>query len=265
MAQYRDTSGRFISRARIAELEAAGIDIAQFAAQQKTELKKPKRVAKTGATGMEIEVDYKAFFIDRVGQIIGERLAKSLGRGVSKIRDHSRRSIKKEYERRRAVTQKIEERQAAGKKATKSQLQRLERRTSQPGQPPVAHNSGSRSIRNIQFGVIPSTLTGIVGPIILTSPSITNSVILGGKTVPQLLEEGGSALFTELRIGKQWTTIYDPSKKRNPKRFRKRHVRYAARPFMKPALDKAIAMNQIAKQFVGVMPAQLPYKELPSE
>lgn len=264
MPQIRDASGRFMSKGRIAELEAAGVDIKQLVAEQKAKADENRgKPRKTGETGLHMDVDAKIYFLDRIAPIIGKKLAHSLVRGVSKVRDHARRSIKNEKERRQKVRQSIEKRELEGKQATANQLKRLDRRTSSPGQPPLSHNSGSRSLQNILFGAIPETLTGIVGPVILRSGSVSNQEILGGKTVPQLLEEGGSALFTELRIGNRWTTIFDPAKKRNPKRLRKRHHRYAPRPFMRPALDKAIKMKQIAAQFEGIMPATMPYKELP--
>ena len=218
----------------------------------------------TGHSGIEVEMDMKRFFVDRkeLTKLIGKEVAWALSRGIRKIRDHARRSIPKAYEKRRKAREGAYKRELEGKLPTKAQRRNMDIRTSTPGSPPNAQNpSNSRSIRNIQYGIIPWNLEGIVGPVLLRVPSQTNSVILGAKTVPQLLEEGGSAIFTELRVGKRWTTIYDPKKKHNPKRYRKRMARYAPRPFMKPALDKAVRMGQLIEEFEGsLLPTRLPVK-----
>ncbi len=60
---------------------------------------------------------------------------------------------------------------------------------------------------------------------------------LGGKTVPQILEEGGQILVPEKLIGSQWFPI-GRRKARPGQPVRMRRANIAARPWMRPALKE---------------------------
>ena len=56
----------------------------------------------------------------------------------------------------------------------------------------------------------------------------------GSVRVPRILELGGDVTLTQTLVGKAWLTGRKPKSARQP--VRKKTVKYAARPFMNPAL-----------------------------
>ena len=106
-------------------------------------------------------------------------------------------------------------------RTTMQRLMRYRKRASEPGEPPTswrgsAGNSGALR-RLIEFGYDRNAHTLVVGPQLIKSPTIP----LGGKSVPQLLDEGGSAMLRKLG-GKSVLANFD------------------ARPFRQPAAEKGI-------------------------
>lgn len=103
-------------------------------------------------------------------------------------------------------------------------MQRSMRHRERPSKPykeaPTAwrHGTGGEgALRALtEFGYDANDHTLVVGPQLITSPTLP----LGGKTVPQLLNEGGEAFVT--RFGNRTLARYEP------------------RPFVKPAVDKGI-------------------------
>ena len=101
---------------------------------------------------------------------------------------------------------------------------------SKPGKPPHAHRDHNGNVgtlrRLIEFGYDQAEKSLVAGPHKIDSPTIP----LGGKTVPQLHNEGGSA-FINTFGGK--SVLAD----------------FAPRPFVEPAKQKAFAkLAQLIKQ-----------------
>jgi len=90
---------------------------------------------------------------------------------------------------------------------------RKRRGTSRPGQPPFAHEGSLR--RMVLFGYDPRTESVVVGPV-----GFRRNGSSGGA--PSVLEFGGRATVVRRRGGKRT----------------KQAVRIAARPYMRPALEK---------------------------
>ena len=86
---------------------------------------------------------------------------------------------------------------------------RKRRGTSRPGQPPFAHEGSLR--RMVLFGYDPRTESVVVGPVGFRQGN-----------APSVLEFGGRATVVRRRGGKRT----------------KQTVRIAARPYMRPALEK---------------------------
>lgn len=113
------------------------------------------------------------------------------------------------------MTRKIARRsiRPATKKAKRQRAKNLGRgirknpTISKPGKPPKQHTKGRRNLKLILYAFDPGSDSLIVGPLRFKSQ--------GGPPVPALLERGGTA------------------------RRKGRMVRYRARPFMQPALEKA--------------------------
>ncbi|HBJ34225.1 MAG TPA: hypothetical protein DDZ51_05555 [Planctomycetaceae bacterium] len=79
---------------------------------------------------------------------------------------------------------------------------------SRPGQPPRMHTSGNRNLKLILFAWDDRSKSVVVGPMLFKTTS--------GVKVTEVLEHGGRTVIRDKR--------------------RKRSVRIAARPFMRPAL-----------------------------
>jgi hypothetical protein len=142
--------------------------------------------------------------------------------------------------KRRIVTDSMRGRlaaaQAAGDKRRSRQIlatiAKRQSAVSQPGQPPIAHvpDRPYRSIRDIRFHADARSV--IVGPAGWISGQLQRS---NRKTVPELLEFGGTSAVPEIDLGNgQW--VRRTSKRPTKRRTRQRSARYAARPVMHPTL-----------------------------
>jgi len=94
---------------------------------------------------------------------------------------------------------------------------RRRRGYSRPGQPPHSHTGLLK--RGIFYAWDRSTRSTVIGPV--HAPGVE-----GGGRVPEVLEHGGTIRQVRRRRGR---------------RVRRYRARYAAHPFMRPALAKAIA------------------------
>ena len=158
---------------------------------------------------MSFTVSFKAkrFFFDR--QIVADALTRAERKNLSKIGAFIRKGARSSLRRRKKV--------------------------SAPGQPPSVHTTDSvATLKNIQFHYDPQRHSVVVGPIGLNQR---------GGAVPGILEHGGEAHLTEVRMGRDWL----PTGARAAKMFRRRgqpvrrrRIKIAARPFMRPAALKEL-------------------------
>lgn len=103
---------------------------------------------------------------------------------------------------------------------------RRRKKISSAGQPPHTHTKGKQNLKFILFAYDRASESVITGPVKFNSSDKTQS----DKTIPELLEKGGSA--TVIRRGK------------------KRKATYKPRPFMAPAFEKAQQeLPEIWRQF----------------
>ncbi len=105
-------------------------------------------------------------------------------------------------------------------RTTMQRSMRYSKKPSKPGQPPRSirdYNGNAGALRRlIEFGYDKNDKTLVIGPQLISSPTLP----LGGKTVPQLLNEGGTAFVKNFG-------------NRIPATFK-------ARPFVQPAVEKGI-------------------------
>lgn len=131
--------------------------------------------------------------------------------------------------------------QAAGYvRTTAMRMIRQRKSISRPGQPPHSHEGTLR--RRMAFEVFPGADGAIVGPL------KTNQVFFGkdrqpvSGTIPQILEDGGAITLLEVqRSNGTWRRADLRSRRRmagRPTRYRTANIK--ARPYMKPALAKAV-------------------------
>lgn len=93
---------------------------------------------------------------------------------------------------------------------------RRRKRTSSPGEPPSIHSRDRvATLKNIWFVFEPRRRSVVVGPLRLNGKQLRGS---DRETVPELHELGGHAI-----VGK-----------------RRRRAKYAARPFMGPAMEREL-------------------------
>jgi hypothetical protein len=120
---------------------------------------------------------------------------------------------------------------------------RHERPASQPGSPPFVHapSGAFASLKNILFALNTDWESVIIGPRVVPSRKIRGSQ----PTVPALLEHGGSQTITETFINGQWIPGFRAMGKAETARTRRRTAKYAARPFMAPALTRTIGEGAI--------------------
>ncbi len=104
---------------------------------------------------------------------------------------------------------------------------RCRKAVSAPGSPPSAHAKRSPNLKTILFGYDPRSESVVVGPVRLNGSSSVR--------VPRILELGGDVTLTQTLVGKAWLTSKKATNPRQP--TRKKTVKYAARPFMNPALE----------------------------
>ena len=105
------------------------------------------------------------------------------------------------------------------RRSARSSLRRR-KRVSEPGQPPSVHTQDRvATLKNIWFVFERRRASVVVGPLRLNGSTLRGS---NRSTVPELLELGGSAVLE------------------SRKKKRRRRARYAARPFMGPAMKREL-------------------------
>ena len=120
---------------------------------------------------------------------------------------------------------------------------RRRKKVASPSQTPSVHSRDNRaSLKNILFGYEPRRHTVVIGPVRL---NLSSQAGLGGKTVPELHEKGGSITVHEMRFKANASREASPWFRRDPKRgirpwqeARTRRARYPSRSFMGRALDE---------------------------
>lgn len=138
------------------------------------------------------------------------------------------------------------------RRRAQTDILRRRKGVSAPGQPPHVHSRDRfASLRNIQFFLDRSGEALIVGPVKL---NLASRDAHGSKTVPELLEFGGTAAIDEEQfIGSDIWYRRDRRRRGSPnKRYRTRTARYTARPFMGPALEKEIAAGTLQDLFARI-------------
>ena len=105
------------------------------------------------------------------------------------------------------------------RRSARSSLRRR-KRVSEPGQPPSVHTQDRvATLKNIWFVFERGRASVVVGPLLLNGSTLRGS---NRSTVPELHELGGSAVLE------------------SRKKKRRRRARYAARPFMGPAMKREL-------------------------
>ena len=105
------------------------------------------------------------------------------------------------------------------RRSARSSLRRR-KRVSEPGQPPSVHTQDRvATLKNIWFVFERRRASVVVGPLLLNGSTLRGS---NRSTVPELHELGGSAVLE------------------SRKKKRRRRARYAARPFMGPAMKREL-------------------------
>jgi hypothetical protein len=105
------------------------------------------------------------------------------------------------------------------RRSARSSLRRR-KRVSEPGQPPSVHTQDRvATLKNIWFVFERRRASVVVGPLRLNGSTLRGS---NRSTVPELHELGGSAVLE------------------SRKKKRRRRARYAARPFMGPAMKREL-------------------------
>lgn len=143
------------------------------------------------------------------------------------------------------------------RRRARSQL-RKRKRVSLAGESPSVH-SGDKvaSLRNILFSFQPEAHSVIAGPVGLNKVNMTDT---GSKTIPELMEFGGSVTIREEQYKDTpnrdiWFRQDLRRNRADWKRYRIRRAEYAARPFMGPALEKEVEAGTIAAAYMGVVQA----------
>ena len=105
------------------------------------------------------------------------------------------------------------------RRSARSSLRRR-KRVSEPGQPPSVHTQDRvATLKNIWFVFERRRTSVVVGPLRLNGSTVRGS---NRSTVPELHELGGTAVLE------------------SRKKKRRRRARYAARPFMGPAMKREL-------------------------
>jgi hypothetical protein len=138
------------------------------------------------------------------------------------------------YVRRRARTDIL-------RRAPKRKNRNGRRASAAPGRPPLVHSNDSfANLRNILFGLSDDNNAVVIGPRFVPSMRLERS---SAKTVPELLEKGGSAVV------EQWSNDGDTwqfGSSRAAEYHRMVSARYHPHPFMGPALQKEIDAGVVA-------------------
>ena len=161
---------------------------------------------------MKLSADVKNLFFDKVAvtSAMDKATARGLSRAGALVRIIAIRSIK-----------------------------RTKRKISRPGEQPKTHEpSGNRpSMKEIYFHFDPANQTVVIGAIRYSTRANADTPV----SVPSILEHGGqSGIYERRRKGGTWGQASRRSALRPYQEERVRMVTIAARPFMVPALAKAI-------------------------
>ena len=157
------------------------------------------------------------FVAEKVLTRIKDERKKSLARVAGFVRKTARRSIRK-----------------IGKKW----------KSSEAGAPPKSRSGLLRQF--ILFLYDSTTESTLVGP-----ARLPNKNKVEGKTIPQILEFGGTASTSDFVPTGKWKTIKG---KRVPLTQRKRRkYRLKARPYMMPALNIMLKENKLVKEFENIL------------
>lgn len=168
---------------------------------------------------IELTADAKAMFFDRIKvmQFVDEQEAKAFNRIGGRIRVTAQRGMRKKGKSKKGVPPK----------------------PSAPGSPPKRGYPTGEGLSKILYHYDPRQHRVVVGPLKFGWSEYPE------MTVPQLHEFGGSVTITEMEvpIGKspQWVRVNKRWMKKQislGRKTRTRKVRYPARPFMYPALEK---------------------------
>ena len=167
---------------------------------------------------MTVQFRAKDFFFDRAG--VMSQLNKTERQGLSRIGAYIRTSARSSLRRRK--------------------------RSSRPGETPSIHSRDKvANLKHILFFYEASRHTVVVGPVKLNQ---RNFRLKGrGKagnwvTIPALMEAGGTLAIREKSTdgGLNWRRQNQRRSPRERELFRTRRAKYSPRPFMGPAMKKAL-------------------------
>jgi hypothetical protein len=223
---------------------------------------------------MRVSVNY---FFDRaeVKNALTAMQYKALTKGSLRVKDYAKKSIKKRGRARPRLKvmkenpgvslQAIAKMPGISNRTRRAVLQRLweiERKPpSPPGTPPHTHVPSSHMLgfrRNLWNFFDPTSASAVVGP------------SKKGKMIPYLHEFGGSVQMKTWVFRPRWEGMREPivwrraadEKPKNASRWMvapgTESVQYPARPYMYPALLKAIQRGDLAKAFGGQFQAAQP-------
>lgn len=140
------------------------------------------------------------------------------------------------------------------------QILRRRKKVSAVGQTPSVHsNDKYASLKNILFSYDRFRHNVAIGPVKLNQVNMTDS---GSKTVPQILEEGGTVTIHEFRYkargekpASQWFRRDLRRALRPWQEARTRTARYGRRPFASKALEMEIAAGTVTDAWRASMAA----------
>lgn len=142
---------------------------------------------------------------------------------------------------------------AAGyiRKTARNSLRRRPGQSVAPAPPYIHSTDSDATLTNIAYAIAPDKRSAIVGV-----QRASQIPLVAGKTVPQLIHDGGVAIRWQFRPRGSRSTRWELWRQRTPpdvRRFDRRRVlvRYRPRPFMTQALQKTISSNALAQQFAG--------------
>ncbi len=131
----------------------------------------------------------------------------------------------------------------AGKgRKNKKTKKRAKERTSKPGERPLGHLRNDRqSLKAIAFDATENeVLIGVLG--------LPRKRLAGGKTAAEILEHGGSQVLQGIKQPDgSFESVSDRVAKRLSIKRETKSVRYAARPFMGPALKMDVKAGLVRK------------------
>jgi len=175
------------------------------------------------ADGLGLSMKMTELFFDRPAVLaaIDKQRAKALRRSGGRVRKIARRSM-----RRVSKSKQRKAREARIKALRAGQRTWTDPSISKPGSPPNIHARGKFSPKLILFAYDPSTKSVVTGPV---RGNTSHNVV-------EALERGGNVpVYTGTR--------------RNRRMLKTEHI--AARPFMRPALEKA--QDDMAADWAGII------------